>query len=457
MDDVREDPIGVASRASNTIEPIGLGSRAPAGDRVGRQPRYPLVAVFLVALVLRVALVLPMPRHSVVTPLSSDFTNDARAYATLGKTLIEQGHFGYGARESAFRPPLYPYLLAAVFRVAGENYLAVRLVQAFLGSLACLALCGVGFSLFGRRAGLLAGLVMAVYPFILYFTAETMTETLFIVLTITAFFLLVLLIRRSDRWLAPAAGLALGLSVLCRPSALIFVLASAAGAGYLLLRGGSRAAAGRLLLSAAIAIVVIVPWSVRNTLLFGRPTFVTTYTGLNLYKGLPGKDDDTSVPDLGYEMHWIEDARRPALPASEPELDHRAMVYWIRSVRSDPMAYFREKAHDLRRFWFDFHLGGPLANAKGAVLALSALAYLLCLGLALGQTLVSWRRRELGRIVLPWLVIGLTMISYVPFFAGKRFRIATVDPCLILLAAAFVSSRLGDRWTRWRRRRPALP
>jgi len=323
-----------------------------------------------------------------------------------------------------------------------------------VGALACLALAGFARRLFGRLAGILAGTLLAAYPFVVYFTSETLTETFFIALMAASFYLVVRTVQEPSLRLAVAGGIALGLGALCRPPAFTFALAVLAAAAWM---GWQRrlAIARRLGLCGLVAVLAVAPWCVRNSLLFGQPTFLTSYSGLNLYKGLPGKGNESSIDDLGYCQQWIEDGARPDLPASERDLDGRALAYWLDYTRANPAAYLAQKAHDVRQFWFDFALGGSLASFGGLALLASMCAYLGCLGLAVAQTVLSWRRRLGYRAWVPWLIIGLAFATYLPFFAGKRFRVASVDPYLIVLAASFLADRLRA-WGPWPRLRSRI-
>jgi 4-amino-4-deoxy-L-arabinose transferase-like glycosyltransferase len=401
-----------------------------------------LTTVFLAALLVRVLFVLPMPADSLRTPISSDFTVDARAYVDIARALEEHGHFGYGVRKTAFRPPLYPVMLAAVFSVAGESFLLVRLLQALLGALACAALYGLGRLLFGVRGGLLAGLALAVYPFALYFTGEMMTETLFLTLTVSSAYATVRVLRGGSwRW-AIAAGLLWGLATLCRPMAVGYV-------GVIGLLGLLGFALPRLRVlrplagAALLALLLLVPWSVRNSLLFERPVFLTTYTGHNLYKGLPGKDNVTAIEDVGYNKTIIEDPDVEVLPADEATLDERSLAFFKRALADDPGAWIAEKLRGVRRLWFDFNLGGRLASLAGLALGVAGAFYLGALVLAAFAAVDLARRRAFLALLVPLGMIAVTAFMYFPFFSGKRFRIPTIDPYLLLLAAWPLSRLLG--------------
>src|SRR3972149_11314413 len=76
---------------------------------------------------------------------------------------------GWVGTEAFYQAPLYPYVLAGCFRVVGDEVWKVRLVQAAWGAPGCgLVYLGTG-RLFGRSAGVVAGMMLAVYgPAIFY-------------------------------------------------------------------------------------------------------------------------------------------------------------------------------------------------------------------------------------------------------------------------------------------------
>jgi 4-amino-4-deoxy-L-arabinose transferase-like glycosyltransferase len=398
-----------------------------------------VLAVFAVALLVRLVLVLPMPADGWKTAVSSDSTMDSRAYVDLARQISARGAFAFGERATAFRPPLYPAFLAGHFAVFGENFRAVRISQAVLGAVACVALAGTGLIVAGPLCGLLAGLALAVYPFAVYFAGETMTEGLFVPVATGAVYLAVRALKNGRVGAAALAGAVAGLAVLTRPTFLAFVGLLGAG-GLIAWWRGHRTPGRAFVVIAFVAGLVVLPWVVRNSLLFGEPVFVTTYNGVNLYKGLPDRNDVTCMREFGYTMHTIEDASLAVLPKSEVEMDRELRAFWRRTITDNPGAYLREKLRDLGKFWFDFNLAGAVGKRTFVLPLLSFGAYLGVLLLGLVGTVVLARAGQWGVLAVAWTMILVTAGLTVPIFAGKRFRIPTVDPYLILIVAAWLEN-----------------
>lgn len=408
-----------------------------------RRTVYLVLLVFCVALGIRLAFVAPMPMDNYRSAFSSDNTLDSKAYVDIAKSLREHGVYGYGGRPSAYRPPAYPWLLAGSFWAFGENYRVVRFVQALLGAATCVSLFGIGLVLFNRWVGLLAGLALAVYPFAIYFSGSIMTEGLFHFLATTALLLALCSLQRdAGGWVIVAAGVMSGLATLCRPTFVPFLaFAVAAGVGA---RVWSRIALLKpLLVVGLLGFAIVSPWIVRNSMVFGRPVFITTYTGLNLYEGLPGKDQVTQHADFGYNYHTIEDPSLAVLPKPEVEMEREQRAYWRRFVLEHPVEFAREKLEDVAQFWFDFNLAGNLGRRAGLVRLAPFLAYAIVLAGGVGATILLWTRGQRFPVLFVWTVILLTMGLTIIIFAGKRYRIPTVDTYLILLTAWLVWDRLA--------------
>jgi 4-amino-4-deoxy-L-arabinose transferase-like glycosyltransferase len=120
--------------------------------------------------------------------------------------------------------PLYPYLLAILYKTAGNSETTVRLAQACVGACSCVLLALAGTSLFGRR-GIMAGILLAAYP-VAIFLDGLLEKSCLTTLFITA---LVYLLtrnesdRQTERWRAVLTGVVLGLLALTRENALLLI------------------------------------------------------------------------------------------------------------------------------------------------------------------------------------------------------------------------------------------
>src|SRR5438105_8750844 len=126
-------------------------------------------AVLVLALGLRVAYIATHPLPLSHDPADYQHFLDPADYQRFAVS-IAAGH-GYpkslyapGGGPTAFRPPGYPYFLAAVYAVAGDHINLARVLQALLGTISVGLIGLIALRLFGRRAALIALVLAAIYP-----------------------------------------------------------------------------------------------------------------------------------------------------------------------------------------------------------------------------------------------------------------------------------------------------
>ncbi|MDZ7361450.1 MAG: glycosyltransferase family 39 protein [candidate division KSB1 bacterium] len=219
-------------------------------------PRGVVIGViFGIGLAVRLLLILAMPQ------LGDPATMDAQNYLQLAKNVAASGSFSMWRKPSAYVAPGYPFFLAAIFKIGGENLLVVKLIQAVLGAATAALVYWLALH-FGRPAmALLAALMAALHPELVGITAFIYTETFFI-------FLLTLSLLRLARAVSSGkashfflSGLLFGLTTLCRSTILyfpLFVLGAVllAAQRWLWLRRWSFFILGMMLIMA--------PWTARN-------------------------------------------------------------------------------------------------------------------------------------------------------------------------------------------------
>ncbi len=180
-----------------------------------------------------------------------------------------------------FYPPLYPYFIALSF-APFASLEAVKVVQILASVLLIPAVAGVAGGLFGARAGLFAGFIVAVYPELVWFSVHFWSETLFMVFLWWGVERAIHADRTGSPGAAALAGLFFGLAILTRETVLYFIPLLAAGMALRPPRSGGGLRGAVLLL---VTMLTVAPWTYRNYLRFGAFVPVSTAGGLNLYQG----------------------------------------------------------------------------------------------------------------------------------------------------------------------------
>ena len=242
--------------------------------------------------------------------------------------------------ETTFRAPLYPAFLAVVYFFSGleQRLLAARLAQAALtATLAPLtALLARKLDL-SIRAALIAGVILALYPLLTLYPIALATENLFFPLTLVGMVLL-LHAAENGRWQDYLwAGLAFGLATLTRS----IIVAFLPFAGWWLWKRGVNGLRGTVLICATVAALTL-PWAVRNSQLAGKPTFVETSLGYQLFIGYyPGHAGDFKASAAIIPLRIINDVER----------DRWSMEQALAFIRADPSQIPILVLNKWRYFW----------------------------------------------------------------------------------------------------------
>lgn len=388
--------------------------------------RFALV-VALLAVLIRLA-----PGSGGERPLFSD----ERDYDRLARTLAATGRYDDDGHPTAYRSVGYPAFVAAVYRIAGPDREAVRVVQAILdGATAFLLFLLVRGGGVGVARG--AALLWAIFPPAILYSRFLRPETL------TAFLLVaiaVVLAREASlpRLARFGAGLLLGIAALVR-SEFVVVLPLVP---FVIERGVGRPRRAALLLAGAC--LVIVPWVARNSLVVGAPTISTSIGGAFLIGNHPGATGgyapsvpDSLRPSATDEAEASEEAARSAaryiaehpgrfvagiprkcafMLMGETEL----VVSYFHDDPADRRTSFREKARAIP-VWIHAAVSLPFA----LLLLLGTIGYLSPPGGAAPRFFLA--------IAGAWLIVhGVT-------FGGSRFHF----PWMPFLAASSVML-LGD-------------
>lgn len=402
-----------------------------------------ITGLFLLAVAVRVAYVL------MFAPAELQW-KDEQVYDRIGWRLAETGRFESNPDEAV---PALPVSLALTYKCFGHSYVAARVVQAILGGVLVLAIYGAGLSLFDRACATLAALGVALYPQLIYLSSVFYAEHLFAVLLAVAVFCLARWDGKGARWLV-AGGVTLGLGALCRPVGIAVIPFAAA---YVFWRApvGRRWAMGAAIV--ATSLLTILPWTIRNAVVFHRFVPVATGYGVQLWRGnndlARGDADDRHLIPLS--PVWQEraaalpEARRAeaiqegtrlldelkALPPGDG--DRRLAVEGWRWLGAHPGRFIALSARRLVTLYSAFTrtmTENEAANRWSRLVAAVSFYPVLVLGLI--GIVVAWRRNPVSWII-PAVIAGVTL-AYLPATACTRFRLP-VDAFWILLASVTVT------------------
>jgi 4-amino-4-deoxy-L-arabinose transferase-like glycosyltransferase len=397
--------------------------------------------------------------------------NDSAQYDYFGRSIA--GGYGYPPSgyliqggPSAIRGPVYPYFLGALYAMSGDSFTAGRIAGAALGALAVLLLYLLTRRIWGRRVGLTAAAMAAVFPPLVLLNKELLSEPLFIVFELAAL-LCVLNFRRAGgavEW-AVGAGLLCGLAALTKDVGIVLVPAIALGVWTQRPRFGARGLAAPAVVVACTGLVIL-PWIVRNANDFGRFVPLSTNGGFTA----AGTYNQESLHDNGAHAGWRtpqavpEDMALFATPGvDEGDLDATLRRRALDLAWQHPGYAAEASAWNLLRL-FEI-AGGSVVDTHGAPVTARGIGSATPggerAGIALATALAvlgifgivrSGRARSAGeppRIphgpLYLWLVPVLVIAAATPLLGLPRYRLPA-DPFLLILAA-IGAVWLWDRWT----------
>lgn len=120
-------------------------------------------------------------------------------------------------------PPFYPLLLAGMKLVIGDPEIAGKLVSLVAGTCAFFPLYYLGKKIFEQRVVFIGLFLFAIHPYLVRYSAEVLSESTFIFLSIAGFWMLWKGWEGKQYLFCAVAGFILGLSCLTRAQGLIWI------------------------------------------------------------------------------------------------------------------------------------------------------------------------------------------------------------------------------------------
>lgn len=367
-------------------------------------------------------------------------SGDANAYLLLAKGLLIRDEYGiyepfFGGYWRALFPPFYSFLLAGWGAIAGFSTLSVLFLGTVIDLGAASLIVRLGRRLGNEGAGRAAAWLYLVWPSVLFSAPLAQKEGL------CAFLILALALAWLNRdrrgWRdAIKIGVPAALLALTQPGqaplAALFGLCLIGQAGAL-----STMAAG--LRALCVALLVMLPWWIRNWLIFGVFVPLTSAGGASLWIGnnpdatgnwMPPPEHLRGLPEIVYgkrigaiAMEWIK-----ANPGAFVRL---TITKFLRACGVASFGITRLLA-----------MQPPLPAAfAAALLPMSHLTHVVLLGASAMAARVR-RMAGTGTLLLLIAACGVQLLLFGVWFEfGERHR-EFVTPFLLLLACGMIAPRL---------------
>ena len=419
-------------------------------------PQFPWT-IFWTALAIRIA-AMTLGHFYRIAPFEDHFKFGWEMGRIARSLAIGHGYanpFDHPSGPTAWVTPLYPLILAGVFRIFGVyTALSAWVILAF--NCVCSALTAwttweIASRCFNRRVALWSAWIWALYPAAMQFAVKWIWEISLTTFLFSCILVLALRMRNvggpadpdpatTRRW--ALFGLIGGLITLSSASIAIFL----PFCGIWILRGAGslRRQIPRVALAAALCVACIVPWIVRNAYAFHAFVPMRTNFGAEFWMG--------NNPNL----QGMVIGSPVALESQEALLDRMGELAYSKSrgrlaiaeIRADRPEFLRLT---LRRFYF-FWADVPHASLKGKGwteyvrgLNFQFTSVVGILGLAL-----AIRRKIPGAWLFAMAFVAIPFVYYF-VFVQARFR-HPLEPLIAILAVYLFQSAEKSWQIRWLRR-----
>jgi tetratricopeptide (TPR) repeat protein len=349
---------------------------------------------------------------------------------------------GYGAKPF-YMAPLYPYLLALVYKILGHKLFLVYVGQAALGVLNLFLVYMLGRRVFGHRSGLVAMCLLMLYAPLVFLESKLLTETLAVTLNLASILLVMRAVERPSASRFLASGIGLGLSVICRPAALI----TAVLVGVWLALPAIRRAHGvrptcLVLLVVGIA-AVILPVTVRNYVVGRDFALISTNAGIVFAQGNSATSSGlfASLPGFSanVQTEQEEGMRLASKVLGRSVKPSESSSYWLRYglkfIREKPGGYAILLA---RKLVWSLHNGESacvynvyLEKQMLPALRLLFVPFSVLIALGLYGVVLSSRRTGSADAQLLGLMILSIYLGLMLFSVSSRFRVPSSAPLAV--------------------------
>jgi 4-amino-4-deoxy-L-arabinose transferase-like glycosyltransferase len=366
----------------------------------------------------------------------------------IGRSLAQGQGFSNPFNETTgpttWEPPLYPSLIAGVFRTFGvysrASAILLLSINSIFSALTCIPIFLIARRCFSEKVAVWTSWTWVLLPSVIFWCTRWVWETSLAALLLAIIFWLALEMEEKDGlrpWLQ--FGLLWGVAALTNTALLSFLPVSGLWAWYRRAKLGKRSLSG-VVLASAIFVACIAPWLIRNYNVFGKFLFIRSNFGAELRLGNgPGAD--------GTWMDYLHPSKNVFEMGRYRELGELA---YVAERKREAIAFIRE---DYARFAglsvrrFIYYWGGLPKASKHAVAAyLSNSLFLASSVLAFWGLGRALRKHQPGAWLFFWLVLSYPLVYYF-VFPHPRYR-HPIEPELGILIVYVISEVEGTGWSR---------
>ncbi|HZD60787.1 MAG TPA: glycosyltransferase family 39 protein [Anaerolineae bacterium] len=333
---------------------------------------------------------------------------DSKYYEIMVKQLLQKGIYGYKSEvPNAYITPGYPLFLTLnywIFGYAnkpGGPYTEIRILQAIIGALTLFYIFLIGKRVSGNATGIVAALLLLLYPAFVKVPMYLLTETLATFFLIAYIYYQITALDGKSPWYSLISGMLIGLSVLTRPAGFVLLFVPFLYS-YMI---GSRERLLRLfIITLAGFTLVMMPWVVRNVVAIGSPAPFSTHSGDPLLAGV-----DPYYYKLGPEYKYHGPTYERVITEKLGDKFSYGLYAIKEGLKEKPLLYLK---------WFTIGkfsrlFGFPWVSAEGYLNVLQPIHHVIVVLGWIG-IVIAIRARSIRMISLIIVVTTVTLLAFVP-------------------------------------------
>lgn len=399
-----------------------------------------------VGLLIRIVAVLILNDYR--NPVTAEYGIVA-ANLVAGKGFVGGGWLG-PEMPTALNTPVYPLFLAGWLWIGGPlPFLWVEISQAVLSALVIYLIGRIGSHFFEPIIGLLSALLLTFYPPLVYFCKQISPAIFITFFTALSFFCLTLLFIRPTWQRTIITGLVGGVSLLAEPVLLLALPGVALIMWVWERKDVKREMLQKLIVGALVGFSVILPWTIRNYLVFHRIVLLKTSFGLNLWLGNNPNATGFLYTASGEPMQNTLPANMLEYLGSLNEAERYAFLQReaLEWIKSNPARFLHLTVRRIGYLW----LMSPTYRVTTQNIFEPRYFYVtryiiqgVLLTLALVGSIIVYRGNRLFFWISIWWMVAFTAPYAISVAGNTRYRLP-VEPVLIILSTIFLHKLLGDR------------
>ncbi len=396
---------------------------------------------------------------------------ESSANPSFSAPTVDSGTYDFSARSVAegkdmnddffWQPFFYPTFLSIVYLASNSSIICAKIIQVLLGSITCSLTYLLGKRIFNRGAGIIAGVITAIYGPLIFFETELLASGWAAFWSVVLILLFLKAASEKSVWLCVVLGICGALSTITRPTFIPFLTIAAAWLAIVFYRSRLRWPQITIRLGGILCgfLLITIPVAVQNLRITGNFGFLPASGGINLFIGNNPNLTETLTARPGWG--WEEITLLPEQNGIVGDM-WKQQKYFNKQVMSfiltEPLTFLEGLVYKTIQFLnsrelprnVDIYLFSNWSGILG-LLTWKIGGFGFPFGLFLPLTLLGlvsyWRQ-----IPMPLkLFLLLYPLSVILVFVTARYRVPVIPAMSVIAAAGLLSFIRMIQGLYWRR------